>query len=271
MEQSFDDILSVLVSIRDATTYKVRIPNTSIDLDFKQLSTEQYNKILREQVMDSNEYDKNFFRTMDNIFRENITTNDVQINELTVLERLYIILKTKQHCLSDNLEIFYTEEEIEKYNLTENSYSITLTDFLKEKNNILALPPLTVKVENIEVVCAMPTIQTDNLFEEYIGTLVNQNVSLLIEEYFTKEIAKHIKELTIDGNAVNLSVLRVEQILQLIRNLPAKLINEVIVNIEKIKKPIQDLLSVNIPYGSLEGSLVKTFIKEIQVDENIFN
>lgn len=53
MDQYFDDIINTLAAIRDTTLYDCIIPNTDVNLKLKQLNTEQFNKILKTHVTNS--------------------------------------------------------------------------------------------------------------------------------------------------------------------------------------------------------------------------
>jgi len=270
MDQYFDDIINTLADIRDTTLYDCIIPNTDVNLKLKQLNTEQFNKILKTHVTNSAIYEDRFMSVVDDILQQNIVGDTEKYYDLTIYSRLYLVLKMRQQCISDTVNIALTEEEIEEYEFTENKIKISLEEHFKQKSGVMPIPPLNATIDGIVVTCCMPTIYTDDILERYMDTLVSSDVSTLIEEFFVKEIAKYVCEVKIGEKVVFFKDITVEQRMQLIKQLPAKVINEVIVNIEKLKAPILDLLNITITIKAKDGK-IHDLIKEIRVDSELFN
>jgi hypothetical protein len=175
--------------------------------------------------------------------------------------------------ISDIYTFYLTAEEMEVYESKKNKIEISFTEhFEKNCKNVLPLPPLTVNNGEMNILCSIPTIFTEVLLEEYFQELKNElKPETVVENFFLKELAKYIQEISFKDKHINTSKLVVEERLQLIKQIPSSVINDVIKNIEKIKQPLNSLTTVFINNDGVCDAEHALFSKELPLNGALFN
>jgi hypothetical protein len=192
------DILSLIKSLDDNSSFEVEIPSLFKKVPFKQLTTEQLKRILKT-VIDSPIYNTEFILTFNSIVKENCLDKEVNIDLLTVFDKLLILFKTRIESISSELVLNYTDEEKEQYKLTESNKRIDLlehfTNFL-EKN--ITPDNEVVDMGNYTVTCSIPTIQTENKLEKELHKNIKLEINTpeelrnVVGETFINELVKFI-------------------------------------------------------------------------------
>jgi hypothetical protein len=260
MDTDINGFIQALDNIAESLTYSVTLPSTREQLTFKQLNTYQFNKIITSfSATTSTDTGK----AVVEILQENAQTKTPLIKDISVFDYVYILLETKKQCLADEMFIFLTEDEIETYNLN-SPHSISITDFLITKKDIVPVPPLTVQIDGITITCSLPTVYRE--LEAQIVD-IDTNTETHIENIFLTTIVKYIDDITIQSNIVKFNEQNLYTKLEIVRRLPAHVINSVIKAIEKIKIPLTRLTTIELKNN--EGELVLN--KEIPLAGDLFN
>jgi hypothetical protein len=242
-------------------TYDVFLPHKHLNITFKHLNTQQFNKIIASYTINTTSLNKEVI----DILQENVLTENINLFTLTVFDFAYILLNTKKNCLSDELVVFFTEDEIQNYGVEEyKTYSIT--ELLKEKEEVLPVPPLTVNVDDITVVCSSPSVRKE--LEYTVSTQPPfENEEEYIENLLLNTITKYIDEIKINDIVYSFSTYNLNNNYHIVKSLPAKVIKQVIKAIEKIKAPSTRLMTL--PVYNNEN--IKLFEKEVSFSNNFFN
>lgn len=273
MDTEFSEFLNALTQFSENSTYNVFLPHAQQTLQLKQLNTEQFNKILAAYTVDASNTSAEFYKSFLTIIHENNLTPDIDLKALSMFDIGYLVLKTKQVSVSDTYTFYFTAEEIETYELKANKVEVSFTEhFEKNCKNLLPLPPLSVNNGEINVLCSIPTIFTEVLLEEYFQALENtQSPEKTVENFFLKEITKYIQEISFKDKRISTNKLVVEERLQLIKQIPSSVINDVIKSIEKIKQPLSSLTTVFINNDGVCDEEHAVLSKELPLTGALFN
>jgi len=255
MNTDINSFVQALDGLSSSLKYSVLLPSTQKQLTFKQLNTYQFNKIITST--------KSTTKILTDILQENLVEQDVLIKNINIFDFAHILLLTKKHCIVDEIQLLFTDEEIEEYNL-EDTYKQTITEFLELKKNILPIPPLTCQSDDITVVCSLPTVERE--IETRIPDNVDVESEKYIEELFLMSVVKYINTINIQNtNSIIFDNIDLQSRVAILQRLPANTIKTIINTIEKLKTPITDFLTIDIknPDGLI-------FTKEISLSREFF-
>jgi hypothetical protein len=270
-----DNINSVLTYLKDLSlskTFKLIVPSTQNEITIRQLTTEQLKQIL-ETITDTSSLVNDFNKIFFSIVKENITEDSsININNFTIYDLHYIALQMRINSLSENYMVYFTDEEIETYELPIREYGINLKEVLKLKT--ISLPPeKTITDNEINVVCGPTTIQNELDFIEFfntkIKTLTNKDMQKIIGEIFLYEIAKGIKSVNINQTLIDFSSISFIERIKIIKELPTIITSQIIKYIETYKQALYDMYLVQIE-TSIENQTI-IFQKELQYNATLFN
>lgn len=273
MDTEFSEFLNALTQFSENSTYDAFLPHAQQKLQLKQLNTEQFNRILAAYTVDPDNTSTEFYKSFLTIIHENNLTPDIDLKALSMLDIGYLILRTKQASVSDIYTLYFTAEELEAHELKNNKVEVSFTEhFEKNCKNLLPLPPLSVNSGEINVLCFIPTIFTEVLLEEYFQALEDtQSPEKTVENFFLKEITKYIQEISFKDKRITTNKLVIEERLQLIKQIPSSVINDVIKSIEKIKQPLNSLTTVYINKNGVCDKEHATLSKELPLTGALFN
>jgi len=244
------NILSALKDLDSQTSFKVFVPSLNKELNFKQISIKQLKQLLK-CVIDSPVYTTEYILTINNIIKENSITLDIDISKLTILDKLLIIIKLRAESISPNFILKFTQEEIEQNNLTFKEYPINLNDIYDRFiNEHLEVQSQTFIHGDVEVICNLPTIDTEDRLEQEL----HKNTKLQITSpdelrtslgnLFINEVTKFIQELKIKQTSIDFSILDFKTRIQIVEELPVNVLSDVLKYIENYKQ-ITNMLTVH--------------------------
>lgn len=272
MSENINNILNALKELSIATSFKVYVPSLNQDLTFKQLNTEQLKHLL-ETIADTATVTNKFNLAFYNILKENLITADINIDNLTLYDAQYIALQIRANCLSEKLTIYFSDEEVETYQLLEDKYEINLKEFINSKQ-INNLPEEIITDGNISVTCRIPTLKDENIyikhFTDNLNTLLEQEVQNVVGEIFLYEIVKCIKDITTNDTKTDLTDITLENKVSVVKQLPVTLTSKIITYIEKYKQSLYDLYLLTLEIQTQDQATV-TLQKELQYNAAIFN
>ncbi len=178
------DIISLIKDLDANTNFDVEIPSQQKAIKFKQLTTEQLKRLLKT-IIDSPIYSTEFILTFNSIIKENCLDSEVDVNNFTIYDKLFILYKTRIESISQTYTFYFTDEEISQYNLKEKSKTISLADhfndFIKEGINF---NPVTYTHNDSVISCSLPTIGTENKLEKELHKNIKidpKNLDQLLE------------------------------------------------------------------------------------------
>ena len=265
-------VIELLKELEVNTSFDIYIPSLQKEVKFKQLTTEQLKRILRTALITTG-YNSEFILTFNSIVKENCLDKSINIDNLTIYDKVFIIYKTKLISISSDYTFNFTDDEVSLYSLDETSKTISLinifNEFVDKKVNFESE---TTTYDNCSVTCNIPSLATEDRLENEIHKNVTldlnseKEVSKIISEAFVNEIAKFVTSISISGTDVSLLQLSFIERIKIIESLPVNITGSILKYIEKYKKAIEPLLS----YTFVTDKNV-AFNKDITLDPTFFN
>jgi len=255
-------VLNLLNELDRSINFEVYIPSLQKNISFKQLTTEQLKRILKT-IIDVPLYNTEFILTINSIIKENCLAQDLDVNNLTVLDKQIILFKTRIESVSSSYTFNINDEQFEV------SLSEKLTNFLNKQINF---EPETFTNNSYSVICTLPTLLTEDNLEKELHKNVTFSINTpeelrnAIGETFINEITKFINTIIINTTPFDLSAYSFKDRVKVIEKLPISLIGDVIKYIEKYRNYVKELYSFEITTNN--GVTVE---KEILQDASFFN
>lgn len=270
------DIINLLQELDISTSFNVFVPSQQKEAKFKQLTTEQLKRLLKT-IIDSPIYNTEFILTFNTIIKENCLDTNLDINLLTIYDKLLIFFKTRLESISQEYTFNFTDEEILEHNLSEKSKTINLEEhFCSFANKQITFLPDTIQYNDCIVTCDIPTILTENKLEKELHKNIKLEVSTpeelreIIGETFINEVTKFIINITVNDKEINLQTQNFKTRISIIENLPTTLINKVIKYIEQYRNNIKELISYKVPVLTTNNTTVY-IEKDFPLDASFFN
>jgi hypothetical protein len=270
------DILSALKSLDETTGFDVFIPSLQKEVRFKQLTTEQLKRILKS-VVDSPIYNTEFTLSFNNIIKENCLDTNISINDFTVYDKIFILLKTRIESISENYNYSFTKEEKEENNLNVEKVLVNLTNIYQSAvENCETLPEELIEVDQCTIKCNLPSLLTENKLEKELHKNVKIEVESpeelrnIIGETFINEVTKFISSIKVNDQSIELSNIDFKNRIKIVEQLPTNLINKVIKYIESYRNITKNILNFTVSVKNEQDQLV-VLNKELSLDASLFN
>jgi hypothetical protein len=242
----FNNALKALGEVSDSFTVDSWIPSIQSNLTFKQLNAKQQKQLLGA-AMDTSVYNTSFIKTFYSILKDNLITENVNIDNLTLVDKTCIGLSLKSK-ISNEITVFFGEK-----NKISNKFEIKpILDSLKE---YITPKPALLEENNgsflLKTEILYPTIKVEfdydsqfkgNKKPEEVKT--TEDIQKLVSESFIGEISKYINKVWINESEVELNNLPFEQRIKLIEKLPSSLLQKIIDKISEWKNNLDEILTV---------------------------
>jgi hypothetical protein len=271
METNYNNIQNVIQLIKEldkSSSFETYIPSLNKNIKFKQLNTEQLKRLLKS-VIDSPIYNTEFILTLNSIIKENCL-EEINIENLTILDKLLITIKTRIESISPEYTFNLSPEEVSEHNLHDKNFTINLNNIYNSFiSNNLNINAETYSLEGFKIVVDLPTIQTENTLEKELHKNIKLDINTPEElrntlgDTFINELTKYIKTLVIGDTEINLHELNFKARVKIVEQLPTAAINNVLKYIESYKELTNQLVTFKVPQSTLE--------KELPQDATFFN
>lgn len=248
MSQSADtvqDVLQLLKALDQTNSFEVYLPSLQKNILFKQLNTEQLKKILKT-VIDSPIHNSEFVTTFNSIIKNNILDNSINFEELNILDKVLILIKTRAESISPEYTFNLSDEEKNQI----NEFKVNITNVY---NNFIQTAPIynteIIKSSNCELVVALPTLQTENKLEKELYKNVKLDITTpeelrsIIGETFINELTKYIVSIKVNESVIDLNQYNFKTRIKLVEQLPTTCINGVLKYIENYKLLLKPLIT----------------------------
>lgn len=257
----FNKVLQALDQASESFTVNAWIPSLQKEVVFKQLDAKQQKELLGS-VIDTNVYNTNFVKTFYAILKNNILSENVDIDQLTLVDKTVIGLYLKSQ-ISENITAYFGENNkisqsfplnpiLEKF----KSYKTPEPTILEDKNEKFSLK-IEIVYPTVKVEHDYDTQNKNNKKAEEVKT--TEDIQKLVTETFLGEISKYLNKIWINENEIPLLGMTYTQKTRLIEKLPSTLIQKTIDTISGWKGEIDDILRVKheeyTKIISLDGSL----------------
>lgn len=244
-----DDILKIINRNHETFNYEVFIPSLQKHVMFRELTTAQQKRIIKA-IIDSEAFNTEFILTFKQIITENCADSSVNVDKLTIYDKLFIALKMRAMSVGDKLNVILTSEKGAK-----QSKEITLSKILE----LLPTTEFTNKSfsddqKKITIECGLPTIDEEYRLESELRRNINdqdksiKNMRELIGNIYTNEISKYLKKVSIvnGDSTVEVSTLDMSfaNRIALLESLPAKVTRELVGYISSINTELEKVVLI---------------------------
>jgi len=245
--EQMDNILKRIDRINESFIYGVWVPSLNKEISFRELTTGQQKRLVKS-IVDSPIYSTQFILTLREILKENCADTTVDIDQLNLIDKLFIAMKIRSTCVNDIVEFTFNEK---------TKRGLSLEKLIEEKKKEIQLPSsaiLSDEQNNYTLQCSLPTILTEAKLEEEIRNNVEnekinfespQEVRQMLGDVLIGEVVKFITSLSIrDGEQIiqiNFNDISFRNRIALVEKLPAKLIDKLMQYISETKKTIEKI------------------------------
>ena len=244
---SISSILDVINRVNESFVYGVWVPSLKREVSFRELNTAQQKRIIKS-IVDSPVYNSQFIVTLYQIIKENCAEN-IDIDQLTIVDKLFIGLKIRSASVSDTWEIEFDKSNKRGFSLEK----------IIEQGKTLNLTNKEITEGSYVVNCRIPTIEVEYLTEKELRGDVDKKIDdlnlkttrefqAIIGDVFSNEIVKHIEKITIIKDASEKieicfdNKISYSNKLAIIEKMPAKVIKEIMDYINEQKKELDKVV-----------------------------
>jgi len=282
MNQDIKNILASLDTINETITFDFFAPSLNCNLKSKILNTDQL-KRLYKSLVDSPLQNSIFTLALNEIIKENIITENIDVNSLNVLDKLVYFIALRANSISDEYKFKIEDNEIIDNNLNTTTKEITvaLLETLKLFTTSLVTDYKDFTIDIVSpyiVVCDLPTIKTENIFEKEVNKIVKMEVNTpeelreFVGNTFINEVTKYIKSFSIDGvNVISFDGLDFKTRAALVSKFPATVINKVLKYMEQFKTLTERLTILKVEFPIKDSTEKYILNKSIPMDASFFN
>lgn len=262
---SFNQVLDNLKSLSDTFVVDVTIPSLNQTVQFKELNTKQQKKLL-ETITDTSVYKTDFSKVFLQIIKENLVTENININKLTIYDKIFIGLFLRSK-ISNSLNIIFNENPVYSEDIELNSI------IQKTKQYVHPIKEEIVVLKNnyqIVVEVSIPSIELESKYEQEISknTKKIENVKNINElgnvlsEVFVSEVSKYVNKVSFNDEVIDLETLTINQRIKICEILTADLTQNILQKVSEWKKQIDNIVTVY--------SKDNTYNKTVTLDNLLF-
>lgn len=254
--KSLDEILNKIDNTNKGFAYETWIPSLNKHIMFKEITTSQQKRLIKS-IIDSPVYNTEFIYTLREIIKENCVEDDINIDDLNIIDKLFISLKMRIMSIGKSIEVPIDEDSEIKVNIDLDK---VLSEAIK---NIKSIKDKKIKSQTgvYEVTCGVPSIRDEyqlerefrpNPTEEDINIESIDKLRKTMGDVFIGEVSKYIKCLDIieseEISQINLEGISFKNRIQLIEKLPTRLLEDIIKYINEIKKQFDSVTLLDVSY-----------------------
>jgi hypothetical protein len=241
---SQEEFLKLVKDLNASETFDVTFTNGNTHT-FKELTTNQLKQLVKA-IVDSPLTQAEFNNTLFEIMKESCVNKEVDFTTYNVIDRLIFCLTTRIHSLSDS---FTLTTEKKTYNVKLKQVLNSVISCLRDNKEIFE--DSTTTKGDITLTYGLPTLKVEEQLNKEIYKNKDINVETaedlrkVLGEAFINEIAKSIKNAKIKDSLLDFTTQNFKTRLNVLEQLPALVMQDVITFIEKYKKEIENSLRLD--------------------------
>jgi hypothetical protein len=277
-ENKLDKILKNMERVNNSFSYEVWIPSLNKHVRFKEINTSQQKRLVKS-IIDSPVYKTQFILTAKDIIEENLVDKDLDVTSLTILDKMFILVKMRSVSIGKDIEIEMASKINEE---VKYKTKVDLDKILSSaKKDVKEIKPEEIVVGQYKVVCNIPNILCEYKLEEELRQHEQfslndvqsiEEVREMIGVKYINELCKFTQSLEITGgddveiyNFVDFSF---ADRIQIIESLPAKVIKSVLKYAENVTKELNKISLIN-KQATIDGQK-EDFEYQLELDATFF-
>lgn len=246
-----EDLLKVMARANEVFAYEVFVPSLNKNVMFREMNTSQQKRVVKA-VIDSPVYNTEFIFTLRQIMKENCVDPNIDIDSLTLIDKLFISLKMRAISIGNQVEWTFKCSKCD----AELKRGIGLVDLIeKNKDHIpeLGAPKFSDDKQVYTVYCSVPTIGTEYKLEDELRKNVKDieikdfaELRKTVGDAFIGELAKYINQIDVKQDEdsqvrIPLNDLTFRERIALIEKLPRKLTEKIVDYINKTTVAVEKI------------------------------
>jgi hypothetical protein len=263
---SLEDVLGMMDRVNEVFSYEVWVPSLKKNVMFREINTNQQKRLIKA-IIDSPVYNTEFIFALRKVISENCVDTKIDVDNLTILDKLLISMKMRSVCVGDMLELQIPTGEDDK----SIKRGISLEKLIGEIRKTVDLPDVETYTDAkgvYKLECGIPTILNEyNLELEMRKTSESRDINNYDElrqsvgDVFIGEIAKYVRGLSItEGEKttkIDLNALSFRNRIALLEKIPERITKDVIKYIEKTKLELDKVTLVKVDIGTKDAPDIK--------------
>jgi hypothetical protein len=267
---SVDQITKIIKRNDIAYASHFMIPSLKKEVPFNEINTSQQKRLVKS-VLDSPVYNTEFIYTLREILKENCLDTSIDIDDLTIIDKLILALGLRMKSVGDKVEI-----EVQTKNGENVTAALDIPKILQMAlSNIVDIEPKTIEDPFFIIECSVPTIRTEYMLEK---ELRNKTTNIEIEdieklrqtvgEAFIGEVVKYISKISVklpEGNVpVEWSLFNFAERIKVVETFKTGLLKSVLDYINLVRREVDKVELVKFEFRGEE------FERRLTIDGNFF-
>ena len=276
-QASINDLINIMNKANDTFAYSIFVPSLEKNVMFREINTAQQKKLVKS-IVDSPIFNTEFIFTLREIIKENCTESDININNLTIFDKMLISLNMRIYSVGNDLVVTAKCPTCEK----QHSVKIDLTTLLetaKKEISFNTTEVITDETNTFKVVCKIPTIETEYNLENEMRKNTKIDVKTEVElretlgNVFIGEVVKFIDKIEITDKVLDkvieldLHAMKFTDRIKIIERLNVKVLKKVIDYITTIKKEFDKILLLKMNCDCADKTEIT---QRFSIDSNFF-
>ena len=268
---SFDQINKIIKRKDIAYASHYSIPSLKRTLLFNEINTSQQKRLVKS-VIDSPVYNTEFICTFREILKENCQDTEVNIDDLTIIDKLIIALGLRIKSIGNNVDIEIETKDNKKVNVSLDIYKILQMAL----TNLQNIEPVIVEDSYYIVECSVPSIGIEYKLEKELRSketkIEIENVSEMrqtVGDAFIGEIVKYISKVSVKATEEEVIQVDWQQFnlvnrIKVVETFKTVLLRKVIDYINTVRKEVDKVELVKFEF---DGT---TYERRLSIDGNFF-
>ena len=247
--QELKDILDIIDKSNESYSFPIYIPSLEKEIYFRELSTAQQKRLIKSAI-DQPLYNSVFITTSFEIISENLTDKEVNAEDLTILDKFFILLALRGNGVSDKVKV-----QLQSKNDSNRTYDyeFSIAKILeKAQKAVKNIKTEQVDVDPYTLHCNIPNILEEKKLEEEMR-LADEEIDISsvedlrqsVGEKFIGEICKYVSSINIADKEINLRDMSFKERIQIIEKLPAKCVDAVVKYMEKVNNEVEKITLID--------------------------
>jgi hypothetical protein len=274
---NINDLISVINKANDTFAYSVFVPSLNKEILFREINTAQQKKLVKS-IIDSPIFNTEFIFTLREIIKENCVDTSVNVDELSIYDKLIISLYMRIYSIGTELTVNSKCPECDKL----HSRIIKLNELLESVKDSISIKFSDIiedETKTFKIYCEIPKISTEyNLEKEFrkntkIDVKDEKDLRETLGNVFISELVKFISKIEItnkqEGKIIelNLETMKFSDRVQLIEKLNVKLLRSIVEYISSIKKEFDKIFLSKITCDCENKTEIE---QRFSIDSNFF-
>jgi hypothetical protein len=265
---SLEDVLGLMDRVNEVFAYEVWVPSLKKRVMFREINTNQQKRLIKS-IIDSPIYNTEFIFTLRKIIKENCVDSSIDVDKLTLIDKLIIAIKMRSTSVGDILEIDIPVGEGDTE--TTIKRGVSLESLYEKFEKIVSIPSTKSFTDTngiYTITCGVPTIGTEYKLEEEMRKNVEvsdikdyNELRETIGEVFVGELAKYITSISIknedESTNIDLNALSFKNRIALIGRIPERVIHMIMEYIKTVKEEMDKITLVEVNVGTEESPEMK--------------